>query len=246
MRHRVALAVALAGAIEVAVQVAIYIRVPAAADWDAAAGYVRRQLRPGDGLVFAPHWVDPIGRLHFGELVSVEEAARPDRSRQGRIWEVSIRGKRHPDAIGREADSRAFGRVQVRLFERTPAEVLFDFTSARPERRHVAEIDFLPYMCLPAVPGDTLDFADVPLGATIALGGGIADFQSRYDSEAPVTLQTFVDGVPIAREAFDNHGWRRVAVDTARFAGARHAVRFQVTAAQPRSRTFCFHAEAHR
>ncbi|MES1166013.1 MAG: hypothetical protein ABUR63_09660, partial [Verrucomicrobiota bacterium] len=125
MRHQLALAVALAGAIEVAVQVSIYSRVPAAADWDAAAAYVRGRMRPGDGVVFAPHWVDPIGRLHFGELVSIEEAARPDRSRQARIWEVSIRGKRHPDAVGREADSRAFGRVRVRLFERAPAEILF-------------------------------------------------------------------------------------------------------------------------
>ena len=246
MKQTFALCVALAGLTEVGVQTAIYLRVPSEASWDAAAAYVRAQVQPGDGIVFAPHWVDPIGRLHFGDLVSVEEAARPDRSRQGRIWEVSIRGARHPEAVGQVADERSFGRVRVRRLERSPAKVLFDFTAAMPERRHVGEIDFLPYLCLPARPGETLTFKDVPMGASIAAGGGIADFQSRYDSEAPVTLETSIDGQRLPDQSFDNNGWRRVALDTGRFAGRKANVQFHVSADRPFSRTFCFHAEVHQ
>ncbi|HEY6477453.1 MAG TPA: hypothetical protein VI456_12805, partial [Polyangia bacterium] len=74
MKHAFALGVALAGVIEVSVQAGIYLRVPSEASWDQAAAYVRSQVQPGDGIVFAPHWIDPTGRLHFGDLVSVEEA----------------------------------------------------------------------------------------------------------------------------------------------------------------------------
>ncbi len=246
MKQAFALCVALAGITEVGVQAAIYLRVPSEASWDAAATYVRSQVQPGDGIVFAPHWVDPIGRLHFGDLVSVEEASRPDRSRQARIWEISIRGARHPEATGQVADDRSFGRVRVRRIERSPAEILFDFTAAMPGKRRVGEIDFLPYMCLPLGPGETLTFKDVPIGASIAAGGGIADFQSRYNSEAPVTLETSLDGVRLPDQRFDNNGWRRVLLETPQFAGRRASVQFHLTAARPFSRTFCFHAEVHR
>jgi len=245
-KHAFALGVALAGIIEVSVQADIYLRVPSEASWDQAAAYVRSQLQPGDGIVFAPHWVDPTGRQHFGDLISVEEAARPDRTRQARIWEVSIRGKHHPEATGRVAEERTFGRVRVRRIERPAAEVLFDFTASLPGRRHVGEVGFLPYMCLPLRPGETLPFRDVPIGASIAVGGGIADFQSRYNSDAPVTLETTVDGQRLPDQRFDNNGWRRATLDTAALAGRKVTVEFHLGASRAPTRTFCFHAEVHR
>lgn len=246
MRRLLALLVALLGAGEIGSQWVTASRVPSDDEWRAAAAYVRANHLPDDGIVFAPSWVDPIGRLHVGDLVSVEEAARPDRSRQGRIWEVSNRGAEHPEARGRVAESRVFGRVRVRRIERRAAQVLYDFSASAPERRRVAEVDFRPYSCLHAAPPDTLDFPDVPLGRSIALGGGIHDFQSRYRSDAPVTVDVLVDGKRLARERFDNRGWRRVTIDTASLAGRRAGVRFAISAEAPMARTFCFHAEVHR
>ncbi len=34
--------------------------------WTEAARVVRTQMQAGDLIVFAPDWVDPVGRLHLG------------------------------------------------------------------------------------------------------------------------------------------------------------------------------------
>lgn len=246
MRRLLAVLVALGGLVEVGAQAIIGWRVPSEADWKAAAAHVRSRLQPGDGIVFAPSWADPIGRLHLGDAVPVEEAARPDRSRQARIWEVSIRGAEHPEAVGRVAEVRVFGRVRVRRVERRAAFVLYDFSASAPDRVRVAEIGFLPTTCIHSQPPETLEFPDVPIGARLAIGGGIHDFQSRYKSDAPVTIRVLIDGKRIASERFDNQGWRRAVIDTTALSGRRATVRFLVEARHPEARTFCFHAEAHR
>src|SRR5262249_39543599 len=68
--------------------------VPEDAAWQGAARIVRAGYHRGDLIVFAPDWVDPIGRLHLGDLISVDDAARMDAATYGRIWEVAIRGAR--------------------------------------------------------------------------------------------------------------------------------------------------------
>jgi hypothetical protein len=246
MKRLLATLIAAGALAELAAQAVIVSRVPSEAEWKAAATYVRGAFAQGDGVVFAPHWADPIGRVLLGDLVPVEEAARPDRSRQGRIWELSIRGAEHPEAKGRVAETRVFGAVRVRRIERRAAKVLYDFSAEAPDRVRVAEVDFLPYAGIHAAPGDQLEFPDVPMGAVLALGGGIHDFQSRYANDAPVTLRVLVDGRPAAAERFDNRGWRRVEIDTRPLAGRRATVRFRVEAERPKARTFCFHAEVHR
>jgi len=74
--------------------------VPGDDAWKDAAAVVRAGYRPGDLIVFAPEWADPIGRLHLGDLIPVELAARMDAARFGRIWEVSIRGAHHAEVAG--------------------------------------------------------------------------------------------------------------------------------------------------
>nr|MDQ3370702.1 hypothetical protein [Myxococcota bacterium] len=59
--------------------------VPDDAAWRQAAAVVRAAHQPGDLLVFAPGWVDPTGRMHLGDLIPVEMAARLDAARYGRI-----------------------------------------------------------------------------------------------------------------------------------------------------------------
>src|SRR3954469_14979043 len=43
--------------------------VPGDDAWDSATVSVRNQYRRGDLIVFAPDWVDPVGRLHLGDLI---------------------------------------------------------------------------------------------------------------------------------------------------------------------------------
>ena len=75
--------------------------------------------QPGDLIVFAPRWNDPVGRLHLGDLIPVEMAGRLDGERYGRIWELDIRGARAPETRGlTAAEVHDVGGVTVRRFER--------------------------------------------------------------------------------------------------------------------------------
>src|SRR5262245_48056846 len=93
--------------------------------WAAAEAVVRARYQRGDLIVFAPAWADPIGRLHLGDLIPIDVAARMDAARFGRIWEVAIGVARAPETAGLAPteDTGADG-VAVRLYVRPPAEVL--------------------------------------------------------------------------------------------------------------------------
>jgi hypothetical protein len=113
---------------------------PTDADWDAAAAAVRAGFRPGDLIVAAPGWADPILRVHLGDLIPPEVAARMDDDRFGRVWEVSQRGAHAPAARGATvARDERHGRLRVRLLERPAETVSYDFvahgTDARVTRR---------------------------------------------------------------------------------------------------------------
>lgn len=113
-------------------------RVATDADWAAAAAEVRAGFRPGDLIVFAPAWVDQVGRRHLGDLIPVEMAARADASRYARIWEVSVREARAPearDALFQHANEH--GLVRVALYERRrpPVIPLYDFTAHLDDAR---------------------------------------------------------------------------------------------------------------
>jgi len=95
--------------------------------WREAAQVVRAEHRPGDLIVFAPAWADPIGRLHLGDLIPVEMAARNHAATYGRIWEVAIRGARAPEVAGlTPVLEQQRGGVVVRRYEREPAVVVAD------------------------------------------------------------------------------------------------------------------------
>jgi hypothetical protein len=118
-------------------------RAPSEADWTLAAAKIRSEFRPGDLIVTAPAWADPLLRLQLGELVPQEVAGRMDAARYGRIWEISQRGARAAETAGRKlADRVRFGRLTVHRWEQPPATVTFDFLAewrratmavARPE-----------------------------------------------------------------------------------------------------------------
>ena len=260
-------------------------RTPKDSDWQAAAAEVRAAFRPGDLIVFAPPWTDPVGRLHLGDLIPPQMAARADASRYGRIWEVSLRGARSAETLAEgayPAGATTHGAVKVALYTRGAAIVpLYDFTAhagdarvtqvARPgdsERpclhesaeafrcsgsrveRRTLEVDFAPHQGILA-PADgalttRVEFRDVPLGNSLTGYTGMHDWHARKFGAGPVDFKLFVDDTQLLAERHDSHdGWRPFTIATLRFAGERHAVRFEVSApAASRERTLGFHAES--
>ena len=125
-----ALVVSLLAVVESTVALVAPSLAPSEADWAAAASAVRAGYRPGDLIVAAPAWADPILRVHLGDLIPPEIAARMDDDRFGRVWEVSQRGAQAAAAAGGTAtvDDR-FGRLRVRLVERSAETVTYDFVA---------------------------------------------------------------------------------------------------------------------
>ncbi len=275
--------VALLALVETATALTARLRVAGDDDWRAAAAEVRAGFTAGDLIVFAPGWVDQIGRAWLGDLIPVEMAGRSDADRYARVWVVSIRGARAPEAAGaRLARTTQHGRVRVTLYDKTAQPLVWDFTAHADEARvtqslpgtparaatpcygdpqngwrcagsHVErrtlEVDYRPRRGL-LVPADGartthVDFAEAPLGGTLVVYAGMHDYYARKNAEGPVDFRVAVDGKELlAARVGNGDGWRRFDLDTRAFAGGRHAVRFDVSAANSAWRSFGFHAEA--
>ena len=120
---------------------------PSAKDWAAAAAKVRGEFHPGDLILAAPAWADPVMRLQLGDLVPRTAAGRMDNARYGRIWEIAQRGARAGETAGATvAATVRFGALTVRRWEKPPATVTYDFlaqwrqanmTVARPDGTEV-------------------------------------------------------------------------------------------------------------
>lgn len=235
--------------------------VPGDEAWARAAALVRADHRPGDLIVFAPRWNDPVGRLHLGDLIPVEMAGRLDGERYGRIWELSIRGARAPETAGLDAAwRRSVGGVTVRRFERIPAEVVTDVLDlpspavtgpvARGPAKVLAEVGFEPHRCWQVVPGAgqtvTLGWDAVPVGRELVLGAGLADVFTRRDVRAPADVIVDVGGAEVARLRVGvDSGWQRARGATT--AGTA-PLTVTITAVGPdsRDRLVCFALEARR
>jgi hypothetical protein len=236
--------------------------VPGDAAWARAAALVRAEHRPGDLIVFAPRWIDPVGRLHLGDLIPVEMAGRLDGDRYPRIWELSIRGARAPETRGlRAVASEAVGGVRVRRFDRAPAEVVTDVLelpppsvtgglAARGPAKVLAEVGFEPHRCWQVVPSAgqsvTLRWDAVALGRELVIGVGLADVFTRRDVRAPAELVVDVGPREVARVRVGvDSGWVRVRAATE--AGTAPLV---ITASAlgegSRDRLVCFAIEARR
>ena len=111
-------------------------RIASDADWRAAAAYVRERLADHDLVVFAPRWIDQVGRSQLGDRMPVSMVARADEAGFARIWELSIRGARAEETAGLPvAEERAFGRVTVRRVDRRAASIAYDFTARFADAR---------------------------------------------------------------------------------------------------------------
>jgi len=231
--------------------------VPDDAAWKDAAAAVRAGHQPGDLIVFAPAWADPVGRMHLGDLIAIDDAARMDAAKYGRIWEVAIRDAHAPDVAGlAPVASSEHAGVAVRRYERTPVTVLADLRAALPTakieggtaRLVLAEVGFAPHRCIQAVPSSAtqplrITFANVPLGAQLVGYVGIADVFTRRDVRAPGDIEVEVGGAVIARaRAGVEDGWVRFAATTT----PGSAIVSILVRSQAAGRLVCFAAETRR
>jgi hypothetical protein len=157
----VAAAVAVLALVETAVALIAPLRAPTDADWAAAEREVRAGFRAGDLIVAAPAWADPILRVHLGDLLPAKVAGRMDDARFGRVWEVSQRDARAPEARrGHVALERRAGALTVRRIERDPAQVTYDFADRWTDARMTRTTLGRPDVSCPRS-GDRLQCPDV-------------------------------------------------------------------------------------
>jgi hypothetical protein len=146
------------------------------ADWNAARDYVAAQAKPEDLVAFAPRWVDPVGREHFGpRIATVEREARPDETRFPRALEVSIRGA-HLEAFDgwRRAGEKRFGAVTVTTWENpSPSHVLDDLVSmVDPQHLRVSRGDAECSFVHGTVQSGSLGYGPATPGDRFACPGG--------------------------------------------------------------------------
>ena len=114
------------GVVEVVGHFVVQARVVDDGDWRRAADRVREQWAPGDVVVSAPGWSDPLMRRELGDLLGVSGAARSDLSEYRRLWSLSIRGHRPAGAPDRSPDlNERVGRVRVLRWDLTADRVLY-------------------------------------------------------------------------------------------------------------------------
>jgi hypothetical protein len=225
--------------------------------WARAEQIVRVQHHPGDLIVFAPRWVDPVGRLHLGDLISLADAGRMDAADYPRIWELSIRGARAPETAGLQAAFEDDGDVTVRRYDQTPARVVADVRSHVDEATlpHLAvdaftEVGFEPHDCVvvTARAGATtrVTFPHLPLGRTLVGYVGIPDVFERRDYRDPGTLAVEIAGATVASAtAGVDDGW--VRFEAATTPGVADVTFVATTTGRPdQRRRLCFAAEARQ
>ncbi|MDB4953169.1 MAG: hypothetical protein JWO36_738 [Myxococcales bacterium] len=232
---------------------------PDDAAWNRASEIVRAGYRPGDLIVFAPDWVDPVGRLHLGDLIPIDMAARMDAARYGRIWELAIRGAHAPEVAGLEpVSSNDADGVAVRRYERAPVTVLADVrdlvSTAKTESAgqsgptlELAEVGFAPHRCIQVIPQAgkpvRITFPQLALGSQLVGYVGLADVFKRRDIRAPGKLEVELDHNVIASaEPGVDDGWVRFEATTTPGAADLTFI-ISATAAD---RLICFAAEARK
>jgi hypothetical protein len=237
-------------------------QVPSDRDWTRAADRVRAEFHAGELIVFAPDWIDPVGRLHLGDLIPIAAAARLDGARFPVIWELSIRGASAPETRGlRPTAVQSFGGVTLRRFEQPAVTVVTDFAAriasaavdgprSRGPELVLAEVGFDPHRCAQVVPAPdgtvTMTFVGVALGSTLTIGAGLADVFTRRDVRDPGQLTVSIAEQPVATLRFGvDDGWVRTTIATT---PGPATVTFAARALGPKAnnRLICFAAEARQ
>ena len=107
-----------------------HMNAPTEVQWQSAVATLNKHHKAGEPVLFAPHWVAPLGRLHFGDYINLEQSLLSDVARFPRVWLVSTRGAIHPWLDGlRPVETYENGAVTLDLYVKDPAQVTFDFTA---------------------------------------------------------------------------------------------------------------------
>lgn len=105
-------------------------------DWRAAAEVLRAEVQPSDTILVAPDWASPVARMALGDLLTEPRVAYSDLAGFTRAFELSARGRRHPDLAGREPTSvRRVGALTLREYPLGPSPVLYDLTEHLEQAR---------------------------------------------------------------------------------------------------------------
>lgn len=230
---------------EIGTLLRVHAAAPADDDWARAEAAVRKGFAPGDLVVFAPAWMDPVGREHLGDLLGVHAAARMDAARYGAIWEVSARGASAPEATVPADLDQTFGALRVRRHPHTAAHVTWDLAA----RSRLVEVGYAPHECAPLRPPATLDAGTVPLGTHLAVAAGLADFRARRDNRAKARIRVLVDDKPVAERLVGNDDGFAPLPDVATTPGPHHVVftsEAVVEKGQPANLDLCVAAEARQ
>lgn len=93
-----------------------------------AAQSIEKELKPDDLVLFAPKWVDPVGREMAGpNIMTMARSAHPDETRFARAFELSIRGEHRPEVAGwQKTEERQFGGVTVTVLTNPSHAVVKD------------------------------------------------------------------------------------------------------------------------
>jgi hypothetical protein len=124
---------------EVVAHARIVADAPRLADYQAAARALRAELKPRDLIVAAPAWADPVLRQVLGDRIDFAMAGRSDTAAYERLWALSVRGARPPEAPPGEPElSREFGTVTLQRWRLGPSSVKSDLVALLP-RAHVRQ-----------------------------------------------------------------------------------------------------------
>lgn len=126
-------ALPLIGIGEVGAHIFQVARAPRFDDYAALEGPVRALYQPGDLIVSAPRWSEPMVRRALGDtMMPLAHVARPDDDGFVAAIEISTLGERDATFDGwREIEQRSVGGFVVRRLENpTPEPFVFDFVDA--------------------------------------------------------------------------------------------------------------------
>lgn len=97
-------------------------------DWRAAKDGVAKTIQQGDLLIFAPRWVEPVGRSWMqSDLATMDRMTFADTSRYKRALEVSVRGKHREELDGwKSTRTDHFGGIEVTTLENPAWSAVID------------------------------------------------------------------------------------------------------------------------
>jgi hypothetical protein len=130
LRRYAFVAIPIAGVTELAAHLYFARRPPTFDEWKTLTAPVAEERRPGELVVVAPSWADPLARTALGDdAMPIRDEARPDESRYASALEVSILGETAPELRAWRPDGeRRVGKFRLRhLVNPSPARVLYDF-----------------------------------------------------------------------------------------------------------------------